>query len=173
LGPTAIDSSWTTPIERYNQKLTEWPWSKIGLHLAIRIYNIFILPTLLFVAQLTHPTQEAFQNESKAQAKLAPGPRAWCRMQELHHLKDLHATVEARALDTNAKATMLRTAIWENHTQGGLQLEQRTKEMEKALQKSTHLGRAGKHLQWHKSHFCTTLHNHKKTWLRLDSPNTT
>ena len=135
----------------------EWPWSKIGLHLSIRIYNIFILPTLLFVAQLTHPTQEAFQNESKAQAKLAPGPRVWCKMQELHHLKDLHATVEARALDTNAKATMLRTAIWENHTQGGLQLAQMTKEMEKALYYTPHVGRAAKHIQWHRSHFCTTL----------------
>ena len=89
--------------------------------------------TPFFVAQLTHPTQEAFQTESKAQAKLAPGPRVWCRRQELHHLKDLHATVEARALDTNAKATMLRTAIWENHTQGGLQLARMTNDMEKAL----------------------------------------
>jgi hypothetical protein len=167
VGPTAIESSWKTPIERYNQKLREWPWSKIGLHLSIRIYNIFILPTLLFVAQLTHPTQEAFQNESKAQAKLAPGPRTWCQMQELHHLKDLHATVEARALDTNAKATMLRTAIWENHAQGGLQLEHMAKEMEKALQKSPHFGRAVKHIQWHKSHFCTTLHNHKKNMATL------
>ena len=82
-------------------------------------------------------------------------------MQELHHLKDLHATVEARALDTNAKATMLRTAIWENHTQGGLQLARMTKELEKALHYTQHIGRAAKHIQWHNSHFCTTLNNHK------------
>ncbi len=80
---------------------------------------MFILPALFFVAQLMHPTQEALRTENKTQAKLAPGLRVWCRMQELHHLEDLHATVETRALDTNAKATMLRTAICENHTQGG------------------------------------------------------
>ena len=161
IGPTAIESSWNTPIERYNQKLMEWPWSKIGLHLSIRIYNIFILPTLLFVAQLTHPSQGALQTEQKAQAKMAPGPRVWCHMQELHHLKDLHATVETRDLGTNAKATMLRTAIWENHTQGGLQITRMTKELEKALHNTEHVGRAAKHSDWHKAHFGTTLHNHK------------
>ncbi len=150
-------------MERYNQKLMEWPWSKIGLHLSIRIYNIFILPTLLFVAQLTHPTQEALQTEQKAQAKLAPGPRVWCQMQELHHLKDLHATVETRDLDTNAKATMLRTAIWENHSQGGLQTTRMTKELRKAIHDTQHIGRAAKHADWHRAHFGTTLHNHRTT----------
>ena len=56
---------------------------------------------------------------------------------------------------------MLRTAIWENHTQGGLQLARMTKELEKALHYTQHIGRAAKHIQWHNSHFCTTLHNHK------------
>ena len=57
IGPTAIESSWKTPIERYNQKLMERPWSKIGLHLSIRIYNIFILPTLFFcgATYTSHP----------------------------------------------------------------------------------------------------------------------
>ena len=73
------------------------------------------------MAQLTHPTKEALLAEKEAQAKLAPGPRNWCRMEELHHLKDLDAQVEARALDHNSQATMLRTAIWENHNQVGLQ----------------------------------------------------
>ena len=88
---------------------------------------------------------------SRPKTKPRPSsPRALgsgARMQELHHLKDLHATVEARALDTDAKATMLRTAIWENHTQGGLQLARMTKEMEKAIHYTPHVGRAVKHIR--------------------------
>ena len=42
IGPTAIESSWKRPIERYQQKLTEWPWSKLGLNLAIRIYKFLV-----------------------------------------------------------------------------------------------------------------------------------
>ena len=54
-------------------------------------------------------------------------------MQELHHLKDLHAPIEARALDINADATMLRTAIRENHAQGGLQVKRMKHEMDHAI----------------------------------------
>ena len=134
----------------------------MGLHLSLTIYNIFVLPILTFVAQLQHSSRATLLAESKANTKIAPGPAACCSMADLQHLKNIHAHTEARNLTTTAHAAMLRTALWENHAQGGIQWTRMKQELIHAQQHSPHLGRAGKHHDWHNHHMATTLHNHKQ-----------
>ena len=87
IGPGAKDNSWITPTAKYTQRLSEWPWAEMGLYLSMRVYNTFILPTLLFIAQLLHPPQTTLLQEDKAQKHIAAGPRSWCRMEDLQHLR--------------------------------------------------------------------------------------
>ena len=81
IGPGAKDNSWITPTAKYTQRLSEWPWAEIGLYLSMRVYNTFILPTLLFIAQLLHPPQTTLLQEDKAQniSRQDPDPGAGWR----------------------------------------------------------------------------------------------
>ncbi len=45
-------------------------------------------------------------------------------MEDLQHLRNLGARVKARSLQRNAVAAMLRTEMWENTAQGGIQWHQ-------------------------------------------------
>ena len=89
LGPKATNSSWDTPIKKYTGRLTEWPWKQIGTHLSVRVYNTFILPTLLFVAQLQQPPPHAYQAEQKVPGKILAGRGGWCKTNDLMHLRNL------------------------------------------------------------------------------------
>ena len=160
IGPQAYDTTWLAPTTKYTNRLQEWPWSTLGLHLTIRIYNTFILPTLLFVAQLSHPPALTLQAESKAASKLAPGPRAWCTMEDLQHFTDYGAAQEIHSLHIRAAATMLRTAWWENHAHGGIPWKRMSEELRHHMQHSDHLGRQGRHAHWHRQHFATVVHQH-------------
>ncbi len=70
-GPEAVDTSWVAPTQQIQQQLKQWNWSKMGLHLSIAIYSIFVLPILTFVAQLQHPSRATLLAESKANTKIA------------------------------------------------------------------------------------------------------
>ena len=59
------------------------------LPLDAHLQHFFLLPTLLFIAQLEHPPKATLLAETRAQKSIAAGPKDWCRMQDLQHLKDL------------------------------------------------------------------------------------
>ena len=63
IGPSRAEHSWDKPLAKYRCRVNEWKWSSLGLHLACRVYNMFVLPTLLFIAQLEEPPSEAFEAE--------------------------------------------------------------------------------------------------------------
>ncbi len=86
IGPGSTQESWLAPTTKFSQRLTEWPWPFLGLFLSMRIYNTFILPRLLFIAQLEHPPDTTIQAENKAQNTLAAGPKGWCSMFDLNIL---------------------------------------------------------------------------------------
>ncbi len=67
VGPAAQRESWKARTEKLTTRLQEWPWSKLGFHFSLRIYNTFILPTLFFTAQLQRPPTFASRRKNTKQ----------------------------------------------------------------------------------------------------------
>ncbi len=65
IGPGSPQESWLAPTTKFTQRLTVWPWPTLGLLLSMHIYNTFILPTLLFIAQLEHPPEKLYKQKTK------------------------------------------------------------------------------------------------------------
>ena len=120
LGPGAGTSSWEAPLNKYKDRLKDWPWKTIGAHLSLRIYNTFILPVLLFVAQLLPPSEEILKEERKTPGEILAGRRGWCKLEDLTHLSNLSAPAGLRYITRNTRAAMSRMAMWENSREGGI-----------------------------------------------------
>ena len=92
----------------------EWQWGALGLHLSCRVYNMFILPVLLFVAQLEEPPERAFALERWAMGKVAPGPYRWIMQDDLWHLRTLAGfPTEFGNLQEASLATREGVRVWE------------------------------------------------------------
>ena len=72
------------------------------------VFNVFVVTTLEFVAQLRLPPQEVEQAILRATRRLAPGPGSWCTHADLENLKQFGFSIEFRTLDKTAKAAKLR-----------------------------------------------------------------
>ena len=160
IGPGSTQESWLAPTTKFTQRLTEWPWPSLGLFLSMRIYNTFILPTLLFIAQLEHPPDTTIQAENKAHKSLAAGPKGWCRMLDLQHLKDIGAPIEARSLERNAAAAMLRTAFWENSLEGGIPWAAMQHHHHYSMSQTGDVARSARQADWHRLHIASTVQQH-------------
>ena len=55
VGPGKSTQSWDKPLAKYKSRLRDWQWSDMGLHTALGTYNVYVLPVLLFIAQLEIP----------------------------------------------------------------------------------------------------------------------
>ena len=69
--------SWDKPLAKFVRPLREWQWSSLGLQGAAVVYNVFVLPVLLFVAQLENPPAALFKAEQWGLRRAAPGPFRW------------------------------------------------------------------------------------------------
>ena len=81
-------------------------------------------------------------------------------MQDLQHLKGLGSPIEARTLEHNASAAMLRTAIWENATQGGIPWADMQQNHQQAIRHTEFTVRAARQAAWHQLHIASTIHQH-------------
>ena len=118
IGPGKGTRSWTNPLAKYHARLREWPWSELGLHSAITIYNMYILPVLLYVAQVEVPPPEVLEAEAWAVRRLAPGPGGWCDPEDLHNGRQLGLTAELRPLEDSCRAALLRLRDQEHRRYG-------------------------------------------------------
>ena len=133
----------------------------MGAHLPLRVNNAFILPTILFVAQLQQPPQQAYAAEQKAPGKIVAGRGGWCKAKDLTHLHNIGAPTEMRDLHNNAKAAMIRTVFWENSTEGGINWKRMAQDLQHAMDDNTqHLVRNIRKKDWHTTHFPTCLQPH-------------
>jgi len=128
----------------------------------IKVYNTFILPTLLFIAQLEHPPQHTIQADMRMASRIAPGRGRWCKTSTLSHLRDIGAPTEVRDLQRNAAAAMARVAQWEGSLDGGIKWSHMTYDLYHAGKNETHDNRIFDHRYWHDRHFATTVYNHKQ-----------
>ena len=59
LGPKKGDNSWKKPVDKLRKRMDLWQDIPAGLFWNCRIYNTFLLPIPVFVAQLEKPPQFA------------------------------------------------------------------------------------------------------------------
>ena len=90
------------------------------MHFAALIYNIYVLTTLGFTAQVAKHTEAIHQLEKEALRKATPGPGGWIRAEELWHLKTMGFPYEFRNAALTSRAAKLRVHANENRRHGGL-----------------------------------------------------
>ena len=157
IGPEKRDNSWTKTAAKYQDRLLDWPWSEMGLHPAIYTYNTYVLPVVLFVAQLEEPPGHVLALEQKAVRAIAPGPGNWCNPQDLHFGDALGLAHRLRPLQETCQASMLRMHRWEAHADEGTSWARLRTELNDNLSSTRFLVRRGTWDNWYKSHAPTVV----------------
>ena len=55
VGPGKRDSSWKAPMKKFRERVGMWKDQPLGLFWDARVYNMFAISTLTYVAQLEDP----------------------------------------------------------------------------------------------------------------------
>ena len=154
IGPGKGNLSWMAPLRKAWDRVRMWEWSKLGLQFAARVWNIFILPILVFVAQLERVPVEALTGVDAMLRKAAYGPGKWSSSEDMYHLRRaFRFATEFRSLAHVGSAAMLRVASWEDCWNGGLQVQVRDRALQCLLRDTDHLVRKGRwHLWYDKAH---------------------
>ena len=149
LGPDKGMHSWDKPLAKYVKLLNTWRWSEVGLHGAAVIYNVFVLPVLLFVAQLEDPPPAALEAESWGLRRVAPGPYRWILPSDLWRLRSgFGMSFRFRSLGWVATAAQARVLWSEATSTGGLSIAHRAARLEHALANAEYIGRRGLWSAW-------------------------
>ena len=157
IGPGKGTKSWSKPADKYLERLQQWQWSELGLHLAMMTYNVFVLPVLLFVAQLEAPPQAVLEMEAAAVRKVAPGPGWWCTPADMQHGSELGLSARMRHLRASCQAAMLRTHAWEARSTGGIPWNQLSRQLTEARARADHLTLRRCCLPWFAQHTPTVV----------------
>ena len=88
LGPKKGESSWKKPVEKLRKRIELWQDMPAGLFWNCRIYNTFLFPVLLFIAQLEPPPQFAIAAADEVMLNMAKGPGNWCCKEDLWSLNE-------------------------------------------------------------------------------------
>ena len=121
VGPGKQHRSWEEAIKKTSRQVEAWNWAPLGLYFATMVWNVFVLPILLFVAQLESPPPAIHEHISKWLRRAGHGPGNWCSKEDLLHLRrGLGFRSEFKDVTVIAKAAMFRTTCWEDRSSGGL-----------------------------------------------------
>ena len=155
-GPGKGRHSWSKPEDKYTTRLREWPWSELGLHHSIAIYNIYILTTLLFVGQLEVPDATTVRLEYQAVHQLAPGAGDWISARDLQHGRQLGLSAALRSVALTCKAAMLRTFFHETAEDGGY-WKRLARSLKAAQEASEYVDRRAAWDSWFTRHAATVV----------------
>ena len=149
IGPDRASRSWDKPIKKFVDRIRMWDWTIMGLHGASVIYNIWVLPVLLFVAQLEQPPETVRRAEQWGLRRVAPGPGKWVEPNDLWRLRSAYGLpFRFRCLSWTALAAQGRVSFTEAHATGGLRISSRRSHLRAVLRLSEHLGRMARWKQW-------------------------
>ena len=90
VGPGKSDKSWEGPIKKFRAAVNRWLDHPIGLQFGARVYNVFAIFTLMYVAQLETPPGWVLQETRQALWKVAKGPYQWASEDDLWTLKEAY-----------------------------------------------------------------------------------
>ena len=88
LGPESRGMTWDGAMRKFVDCARRWSVGAWGLHFMARIYNIYVVSVLSYIAQFYPPSAAVLAAERKAVARCLPGPANWIRLEEAHRLKD-------------------------------------------------------------------------------------
>ena len=123
IGPGADDHAWTKPLRKFENRVQHWSTLRLGLHWNVRAFNVFIVPTLEFVAQLCVPPEAVCKAIIGALRRLASGPGNWCTIKDLEQLHLLGLPSSFRTLQCTAKAAKFRVTEQIMHDLDSLHLQ--------------------------------------------------
>lgn len=146
LGPEAADSSWTKPLEKFRERVAVWSSHGLGPHYTLAAYFLYVLPVLLFVAQLEELPECWKHAEKWAITELFPGPGAWISATAAHNLKVLGFPREMSDLRWLSTAAKARVAMWENGC--NLQATKRRDDLRRAEGTTEHTPRLHQWRHW-------------------------
>ena len=141
LGPGRDHDSYLKPIAKYIQRASDWNTVGCGLALSTMAYNVYILPVLLFVAQLDAPPTTWKQAEAKVLRKLLPGPAHWFKPGALRSISSLGFPKDFPDLMELTKAVQYRVATTEASATGGLDIMDRARTPHNSIIHSDYIGR--------------------------------
>jgi len=110
LGPLRGHDSFARPLKKFADRALLWAQADGGSLLAALAYKVYILPVLLFVAQLEDLPQSWPDYEQEAVQRLFPGPWKWLPLGIAHNLKLLGFPLEIPDLEIMVSAIRLRVA---------------------------------------------------------------
>ncbi len=83
IGPDKRESEWDKSLAKYQDRARDWPWSSMGLHFAIPVYNTYAFSVLGFLAHAARPNEKTRRAEEAGLRKAAPGPGVWAMAADL------------------------------------------------------------------------------------------
>jgi exonuclease III len=153
VGPGKANHSWTTPLRKAWEKMLLWDWGRLGLFFAISVWNMHILPSLTFVAQLEHPPAAIIKQTEAMLRKVGYGPGGWCQTADLLHLRrGFGFAAECRSLAETSRAAMMRVYCWEDSWHEGLRVSNRVARLRPLVLRSPFITRCGRWADWHRGH---------------------
>jgi len=137
VGPEAGWESWGKALGKAEKKADVWREVGCSLMYTVLLYNIYILPTLSFVIQLSPPPPSWEEDERRILRRLIRGPWCWALPREFRNLKrSLHFPAECRDLRVQASAAQFRVALNEASSSGGLRVADRVAALDEACSAS-------------------------------------
>lgn len=159
IGPGKDNKSWEKPAAKFRERLQEWPWSELGLEMAMTTYNIYVASVLMFVAQLETPPHWIADLEAEAVRRVAPGPGAWCSAADLHH-GDAHGLgVRLRPLEISCVAARLRVHAWEDASHGRVPWRRLAAAFRDTRRRTDYLLRDVRWKGWFDRHMPSVIHD--------------
>ena len=112
MAPKKGDDSWNKPVKKLRTRTGLWQDLPAGLFWNSRIYNVFLLPILMFVAQLERLPKFAEDAAVEAMFKMAKGPGSWCCKEDLWSLWENYGqTGSFRCLAWACQAAKIRVVL--------------------------------------------------------------
>jgi len=118
VGPGKGHASWHAPMKKYHERIGMWQDMPLGLHWDARVYNIFVLPVLGYVAQLEEPPQWVLTEVEDSLSRAAKGPSQWAIANDLWSLEESFGQAcSFKKLDTYALAAQARVLAFDRACQ--------------------------------------------------------
>ena len=157
LGPGRGHDTYDKPLAKFRQRAREWGRAGAGLALTSLAYSVYILPVVLFVAQLDAPPPHWPSVERAALRNLLPGPAAWFTPAVVRGLPHLGFSKGFADLTLLYRAVQFRVATMEASASGGLRIGARARQLDLAIQDSPLLLRGGAWRTWYQGSFLFQL----------------
>ena len=129
LGPERGHTTYDKPLAKYRQRAKDWGAAAGGLALSTLAYAVYILPVILFVAQLDRLPPNWASVEQAAVRNLLPGPASWFTVDAARGLQCLGLPEGFADLSILHKAIQFRVATMEGASQGGLNVIHRARSL--------------------------------------------